>query len=237
MTNIISISALNLNLNNKRVLDGINLEVKQGENLILMGSSGSGKSVLTKTIIGFFPYRRGSIKIEGNEVVSSVEHNVKLHKIGFVFQNNALFDSLPIWENISFGLLQKHKIARKLAREKVAAKLNLVGLNEDIVDKFPDELSGGMQKRIAILRTVILQPKIIIFDEPTSGLDPITSDTITEFILSIAGDVTKVIITHDVKLAKKILGNLAILSDGKIVWHGTIDETRESVSTYLKYFT
>ena len=156
MSDVITVTNLNLSIGNKPILHNINLSIKKGESLAMIGESGSGKSVLLNSIIGFLKYDSGLIEIEGKKVISSVETNIRLHNIGIVFQQNALFDSLPIWENIAFGLLAKNNISRRAAKEKVMKKIELVGLDASIIDKYPHELSGGMQKRIAILRTVIL---------------------------------------------------------------------------------
>ena len=236
MNDIILISHLNLFLGNKKILDDINLKIKYGENLVLMGGSGSGKSVLVKTIAGFFKYNDGSIEIEGTKAIYPVEDNIKKHNIGFVFQHNALFDSLPIWENISFGLLRKYSIGREFAKQKAVKALKLVGLEEDVADKFPNELSGGMQKRIAILRTAILKPKIIIFDEPTGGLDPIASKLISNYIANLDGGAIKIIITHDINVAKRTATNIVMLYRGRVVWYGKINEMLHSDNKYIKKF-
>lgn len=236
MSNIISISGLDVFVGNKKVLDNINLQVKSGESVALIGGSGVGKSVLVKTIIGFLRYSVGQIEIEGKGVIYPVESNIKLHNIGVVFQHNALFDSLSVWENIAFGLLQKYKMKRKLAKQQAIEKLKLVGLDEEIANKFPNELSGGMQKRVAILRTVILQPKIIIFDEPTTGLDPITSDMIAKFIINIADNITKIVITHDMNVVKLIADHVAMIQNGKIAWYGAVNEVQHTHNEYIKKF-
>ncbi len=236
MNNIISISNLNLVLKNHHVLNNINLDVQKGINLAIMGRSGSGKSSLAKTIIGFFKKTDGSIKIHGKETIQPIEENIKLHNIGFIFQQNALFDSLTIWENISFGIVHKNRISRKIARQKAIEQLQLVGLDKGIAYKYPRELSGGMQKRVAILRTIILQPEIIIFDEPTSGLDHITSNLIANFILNVTKNNTNIVITHDVQLANRIADKLAIIEAGEIIWYGSIDEIKQSENQYAKEF-
>ena len=236
MSDVITVINLNLSIGNKPILHNINLSIKKGESLAMIGESGSGKSVLLNSIIGFLKYDSGLIEIEGKKVISSVETNIRLHNIGIVFQQNALFDSLPIWENIAFGLLAKNNISRRAAKEKVMKKIELVGLDASIIDKYPHELSGGMQKRIAILRTVILEPKIIIFDEPTSGLDPLNSNLIANFIVNIAGDITKIVVTHDMLVVKSVSDHVAMLRSGRIIWHGSTDEIHYTDNQYIRKF-
>ncbi len=236
MNNVISISDLYVSVSGKNVLDGVNLCVNQGENLVLLGGSGSGKSTLIKVIFGFLKCSKGNVKIEGKEIFSSVEKNVKLNGIGMVFQHNALFDSLTIWENISFGLLQKYKIKRSDAKKKAIEQLKLVSLDEELADKFPSELSGGMQKRIAIIRTVILKPKIIVFDEPTGGLDPIMSELIAKLIAHISSNITTITITHDMRVAKLIADKIAMLHEGKIIFYGSFSGMELSKNKYIQKF-
>ena len=224
----------------KKVLQGIDLELKQGESLVVIGGSGSGKSVLIKSIIGLMEPDSGSIKIDGEETtnISNRKRNSLMSKFGYLFQGGALFDSLPIWENVAFGLLHSEGLARDKARAIAEEKIMQVGMEKSVADLFPAELSGGMQKRISLARAIATNPEIIFFDEPTTGLDPIMSDVINNLIIKCSKELsaTTITITHDMKSAEKIADKMAMLYDGKIIWEGTPDKIYQSDNQYVDQF-
>jgi phospholipid/cholesterol/gamma-HCH transport system ATP-binding protein len=222
------------------VLDGIDLTVKKGESLVILGGSGSGKSVMIKLISSLMNPDSGSIKIDGQEVAGISEKNRDqlMEKFGFLFQGGALFDSLPVWENVVFRLLYHKKMDRKKAREIAIQKLRSVGLGEKVADLFPSELSGGMQKRASLARAIASNPEIIFFDEPTTGLDPIMADVINDLIISNSKELgaTTVTITHDMHSARKIADKIAMLYEGRIVWFGDAKDMYSSGNAYLDQF-
>ncbi len=226
---------------NKNVLHDVNLEITIGETLVIIGGSGSGKSVLLKCIIGLMlPDLGSSIKIYNNEVANL--HISKRQQIisalGVLFQGNALFDSLPIWHNICFGLLQTNQITPKQALDLAAEKLDMVGLQKDILDLYPEELSGGMQKRVAIARAIANNPKLIFFDEPTAGLDPVTAKKISILIKNLCTDLkaTAITITHDVRCMEAIADTVAAISEGTIIWNGRANDITKATHPYIKEF-
>jgi len=224
----------------KKVLAGVDLDVGVGESLVIIGGSGTGKSVTIKCIQGLLTPDRGSIEIDGEEVVGMAPADRERinNQLGMLFQAAALFDSLPVWENIAFGLLAEKRCTRKEARDIAVDKLALVGLGPDIADVWPAELSGGMQKRVGLARAIAADPKIIFFDEPTTGLDPIMADVINNLIVAVNRKVgaTALTITHDMASAKKIGDRIAMLYDGKIIWAGPPDLVNESGNPYLDQF-
>lgn len=220
----------------KKVLDGVNLDVKKGESLVVIGGSGTGKSVLIKCIQGLLNPDMGSIKIDGKETINTKEN---IHaKMGMLFQGAALFDSLSVWENVAFSLLENQHISRKQAKLEAIRVLRQVGLAPDVADLSPAELSGGMQKRVGLARAIISNPEIIFFDEPTTGLDPIMADVINDLIIESAKGLgaTTLTITHDMASARKIADRIAMLYQGKIIWSGTVKEMDKSDNPYLKQF-
>ncbi|OWZ24923.1 ABC transporter ATP-binding protein [Wolbachia endosymbiont of Wuchereria bancrofti] len=225
---IISISNLHLSFNDKTILNDISLDIPKGESLVILGSSGSGKSVLTKTIIGLLAPDLGSIKINSKSK----------NKFGVLFQNSALFDYVAVWENISFNYRKRFNISKKEAKQLAIEKLNDVGLEENIADMFPIELSGGMKKRVALARAIAHNPEIIMLDEPTSGLDPIMSDIVKETIVKLSKDPSPTIITitHDIHGAFKIADKIAVLYEGSIISHGTVQEIKNTKNEYIKKF-
>ncbi len=222
------------------VLDGVNLAVEPGESLAIIGQSGSGKSVTLKCILGLLRPDRGSIKVDGEEVVGldGAALDKMRAKFGMLFQGSALFDSLPIWRNVTFGLTQGRRT--DVARMKAIAEENLerVGLDRRVLNLRPNELSGGMQKRVALARAIAPRPEIIFFDEPTTGLDPIRADVINDLIVSLVDDlgVTALTITHDMASARKIAHRVAMLYQGKIVWIGPRDRLYDSGNPYVDQF-
>jgi phospholipid/cholesterol/gamma-HCH transport system ATP-binding protein len=224
----------------KKVLDGIDLTIERGESLVVIGGSGTGKSVLIKSILGIITPDSGSIKIDGQEItgLSFRERQEVLKKFGMLFQGGALFDSLPVWENISFALLQNNQVSRDEARAIAIEKLKSVGLSEDVANLSPSELSGGMQKRVALARAIATKPEIIFFDEPTTGLDPIMADVINQLIVKCSKDLgaTTLTITHDMASVRRIAHKVAMIYGGKIIWKGEIREIERSGNDYVDQF-
>ena len=236
----IKITNLHKAFGRKVVLDGVDLEIKKGESLVVIGGSGTGKSVLIKCIQGILTPDSGSILIDDEEVVGvSEKEKEKLHaKMGMLFQGGALFDSLSVWENVAFGLLENKKMDKKNAKMEAIRVLRQVGLAPDVADLAPSELSGGMQKRVGLARAIATRPEIIFFDEPTTGLDPIMSDVINGLIIeSVKGlGATALTITHDMASARKIADRIAMLYKGKIIWQGTVKELDKTNNEYVRQF-
>lgn len=236
----IKITNLHKAFGKKVVLDGVDLEIKRGESLVVIGGSGTGKSVLIKCIQGILTPDQGSILIDDEEVVGvSEKEKEKLHsKMGMLFQGGALFDSLTVWENVAFGLIENQKMDRKNAKMEAIRVLRQVGLAPDVADLSPSELSGGMQKRVGLARAIATRPEIIFFDEPTTGLDPIMSDVINDLIIeSVKGlGATALTITHDMASARKIADRIAMLYKGKIIWQGTVKELDKTNNEYVRQF-
>jgi phospholipid/cholesterol/gamma-HCH transport system ATP-binding protein len=225
----------------KVVLDGIDLDVMPGTSMVVIGGSGSGKSVLLKCVLGLIEPDAGSIEIDGVDLIgiSSSDREAARARIGMLFQNGALFDSLPVWENVTFGLLARHKITRAQAPERAAAFLAEVGLAESVGQLSPAELSGGMQKRVALARAIAAQPDILFFDEPTTGLDPIMGAIIDGLIVDCVKRLgsTAVAITHDMASAKRIGDRIAMINKGRIIWVGAPDELMDSGNPMVDQFT
>jgi phospholipid/cholesterol/gamma-HCH transport system ATP-binding protein len=224
----------------KKVLDGITLTVPKGESLVVIGGSGTGKSVLLKCILGLLTPDSGSIKIDGEEVTSlRGSARVELmRKFGMLFQGGALFDSLPVWENITFAVRPQRKLTKAQAKDLAVEKLKAVGLGADVANLSPSELSGGMQKRVALARAICANPEIIFFDEPTTGLDPIMADVINELIISCTKTLglTTLSITHDMASASKIANHIAMLYQGKLIWEGPAKSIYDSKNDYVDQF-
>uniref|UniRef100_A0A3B0J130 Putative ribonucleotide transport ATP-binding protein mkl n=1 Tax=Wolbachia endosymbiont of Aleurodicus floccissimus TaxID=2152762 RepID=A0A3B0J130_9RICK len=225
---IISILNLSLSFDDRTILNNISFNISKGESLVILGGSGSGKSVLTKIIIGLLKPDSGSIKINSESK----------NKFGVLFQNSALFDYVTVWENISFNYKKRFNISEKEAKQLAIEKLNDVGLEESIADMFPIELSGGMKKRVALARAIAHNPEIIVLDEPTSGLDPIMSDMVNEIIIKLSKDFnpTIITITHDIHSAFKIADKIAVLYEGNIIYYGTVQEIQNTNNEYIKKF-
>ena len=222
------------------VLDGLDLDVGVGESVVVIGGSGTGKSVLLKCILGLLKPEAGSIRIDGEEVVGLGERERErvLRQFGMLFQGSALFDSLPVWENVAFGLIHGRKMARDEAREIAVEKLAQVGLGPAVGRLSPAELSGGMQKRVALARAIATEPEIIFFDEPTTGLDPIMADVINELIVKCVRELgaTTLSITHDMSSARKIADRVAMIHQGRIIWVGPVAEVDHSGNEYVDQF-
>ncbi|MBX9977878.1 MAG: ATP-binding cassette domain-containing protein [Alphaproteobacteria bacterium] len=229
----------------KAVLDELTLEVKSGESLVIIGASGTGKSVFIKTILGLIQEDSGDIFIDGDKVtgLSQRARQKYMKKFGMLFQGGALFDSLPVWENVAFTLLQgtsKHgKILNKKDAKEVAIEtLRSVNLAPDVANRYPAELSGGMQKRVALARAIAGQPDIIFFDEPTTGLDPITSSTINHLIRENVKNLglTSVAITHDMGSVRSIADRVALLHNGRIQWQGSVGDLDHADDPFVRQF-
>ena len=224
----------------KVVLRDLDLDVPKGQSLVVMGGSGTGKSVLIKCIIGLMKPDKGSIEIDGQEVtrMSSTEREEIMHKFGMLFQGGALFDSLPVWENVAFGLIAGRGFNRAEAKEIALRKLGAVGLGPEVALLYPSELSGGMQKRVSLARAIAIEPEIIFFDEPTTGLDPIMSQVINELIKKCVDDLgaTALSITHDMHSLRVIGDNAAMIYDGRIIWHGPAQDVDHSGNPYVQQF-
>ena len=236
----IAVNGVSKRFGPKVVLDGVNLSVKKGQSLVIIGGSGTGKSVLLKCILGILRPDSGEILVDDENVVGQKgkARARTLDKFGMLFQGAALFDSLPVWRNVSFGLMQGHGMKAREAREVAIENLRRVGLTPDVADLRPSELSGGMQKRVGLARAIASQPEIIFFDEPTTGLDPIMADVINELIVERVRDLgaTTLTITHDMASARKIADRIAMLYKGKIIWEGPADQIDDSGNPYVDQF-
>jgi len=223
----------------KEVLRGVNLFIEKGQSMVIIGGSGSGKSVLLKHIIGLLRPDKGSVFIEGLDITKLNEKNLyKVRKkFGMLFQGAALFDSLKVWENVSFFLMRHRGISEKKAKEIAIEKLRLVGL-VGIEDLMPSELSGGMRKRVGLARAIAHDPEILLYDEPTTGLDPIMADAINDLIIDLKKklNVTSVAITHDMHSAYKIGDRIAMLYEGRIIEVGTPEEIKNSSNPIVRQF-
>src|SRR5947208_3953618 len=236
----ISLRGVTKSFGAKEVLRGIDLDVAKGESMVVIGGSGTGKSVLLKCILGLMRPDGGSICIDDQETVALADGGRQrvMRKFGMLFQGGALFDSLRVWENVAFGPIQSDGMAPEQAREVAVAKLGAVGLGPEIGELFPSELSGGMQKRVALARAIAREPEIIFFDEPTTGLDPIMADVINELIVKCVSDLgaTAISITHDMASARKIGHRIAMLYDGKLIWQGPVGDIDHSASPHVEQF-
>jgi phospholipid/cholesterol/gamma-HCH transport system ATP-binding protein len=236
----ISVRRLRKSFGRNRVLEGLDIDCPVGESLVVIGGSGVGKSVLVKCILGLLRPDEGSICIDGAETVGlrRKAREQLLQKCGVLFQGSALFDSLRVWENVAFGLIQGRGMEREAAKERALAKLGAVGLGSEVGELGPAELSGGMRKRVALARAIAADPEIIFFDEPTTGLDPIMADVINDLILKCVRELgaTAVSITHDMVSARKIGDRIAMLHKGRIVWHGPAAEIDYSGNPFVDQF-
>ena len=222
------------------VLDGIDFEVASGESLVIIGGSGSGKSVTLKCILGLLTPDSGEIEVDGESIVGigRAERERINRNFGMLFQGGALFDSLPVWENVAFGLIQGHRMNRSQAKDIALEKLAAVGLGAEVGELWPAELSGGMQKRVGLARAIATEPDIIFFDEPTTGLDPIMGDVINDLIVKCVRELgaTALSITHDMASARKISDHIAMLYKGKIIWIGRTADIDDSGEPHVDQF-
>ena len=239
MTAKIELKGVKKRFGPKVVLDGVDLRIEPGSSLVIIGGSGTGKSVTLKSVLGLIRPDEGTITVDGEDVthLTGSARDRVMRKFGMLFQGGALFDSLAVWENVAFGLIQGRGMARGKARDIAIEKLAKVGLSE-VAFLSPAELSGGMQKRVGLARAIAADPDIIFFDEPTTGLDPIMADIINELIVSTVKDMgaTTLSITHDMASARKISDRIAMLYGGKIIWQGPTDQIDHSGNPYVEQF-
>lgn len=222
----------------KHVLQGVNLTIEKGTSMVIIGGSGTGKSVMLKSVLGLVTPDSGQITVDGSDVQKG-DRDAFLARFGMLFQGGALFDSLPVWQNVAFRLLRGAlKRPKAEAREIAIEKLRRVGLKPETADLFPSELSGGMQKRVGLARAIAAEPEIIFFDEPTTGLDPIMAGVINELIREIVTEMgaTAMTITHDMSSVRAIADNIAMLHDGMIKWTGPVAQLDTSGDPYLDQF-
>ncbi len=224
----------------KQVLRGVDLRVNRGETQVIMGSSGSGKSVLLSMLVGLLSPDAGQVLLDGEDVTrfTSIEEWSRVWlRTGFLFQGAALFDSMNVGENVAFPLRQHAKLDETQIKARVAEVLSWIEL-EGIEQKMPSELSGGMQKRVGLARAIVLEPEIVVYDEPTTGLDPLTSDTISELIRRLQRErqVTSIVVTHDVRCAFLVADRIAMLDEGKILVEGPLEEIKQSEQPKLRAF-
>lgn len=236
-----SLQNLHKSFGHKHVLQGVDLEVFSGESVVIIGGSGSGKSVLLKCLLGLLHADEGSILMDGQEIIneSLVQNEARLQDIGVVFQGSALFDSLKVWENVAFRLIYAHRMDRTKAKGIALEKLAEVGLSKTVAELSPAEISGGMQRRVALARAIATQPHVLFFDEPTAGLDPIFSSVINELICNCVKNLgaTAITITHDMNSARHVADRIAMLYEGKIIWSGPAEEIDNCDNLYVQQFT
>jgi phospholipid/cholesterol/gamma-HCH transport system ATP-binding protein len=236
----IRLRGLRRRFGDKQVLDGVDLDIAAGRSMVILGGSGSGKSVTLKCMLGLLTPDAGTIEIDGRDILAMPrrEREALGDRIGMLFQNGALFDSLPVWENVCFKLLAQKRISRAAARDKAAEVLAQVGLAASVGDLSPSELSGGMQKRVGLARAIAAEPEIIFFDEPTTGLDPIMGAVIDGLIRDCVQRLgaTAVSITHDMASARRIGDAAAMLFKGRIVWTGAAAALGETGNPVVDQF-
>ena len=240
MTPKIELRGVKKRFGSKVVLDGVDLVIEPKTSLVIIGGSGTGKSVTIKSILGIIRPDEGTILVDGVDIthINGAARDKVMKKFGMLFQGAALFDSLKVWENVAFGLIQGRGMKKKQARDIAVQKLAQVGLTADVAELYPVELSGGMQKRVGLARAIAADPEIIFFDEPTTGLDPIMADVINDLIVSTVKDVgaTTLSITLDMASARKISDRIAMLYGGKIIWTGPTAEIDRSGNPYVEQF-
>jgi phospholipid/cholesterol/gamma-HCH transport system ATP-binding protein len=223
-----------------QVLRGVDIDVARGQSLVIIGGSGSGKSVMLKNALGLMTPDKGRIYFDGTDVTQATgKTREKMRaRIGMLFQSGALFDSLTVWENVAFRLINSEGMRRKDAKERAIETLKKVRLGSDVGGLYPAEISGGMQKRVSLARSIISEPDLIFFDEPTTGLDPITADAINDLILEMVRGLgaAAVTITHDMASAKKIADEIAMLYEGRIIWRGPATDVYASGNEYVDQF-
>ena len=235
---MITLENVHKSFGDNHVLRGLNLHVSKGSSMVIIGGSGTGKSICIKTILGLVTPEQGMISVDGTDVTRA-DRDAFLARFGMLFQGGALFDSLPVWQNVAFRLL-RGRLARPRDEARAVAidKLRRVGLTADVADRFPAELSGGMQKRVGLARAIAVDPQIIFFDEPTTGLDPIMAGVINDLIREIVTEMgaTTITITHDMTSVRTIADNVAMLHAGKIRWTGPVSEMDAAGDPYVDQF-
>lgn len=235
---MITLTNVKKSFGNNHVLQGVNLQIARGTSMVIIGGSGTGKSVALKSVLGLVTPDSGTITVDGQDVAMA-ERDAFFARFGMLFQGGALFDSLPVWQNVAFRLMRGAlKRPREEAREIAIEKLRRVGLKPDVADRLPAELSGGMQKRVGLARAIAAEPEIIFFDEPTTGLDPIMSGVINDLIREIVIEMgaTAMTITHDMTSVRAIADNVAMLHDGVIQWSGPVADMDHAGDPYLEQF-
>ncbi len=222
----------------RTVLDDISLDIAVGRSLVIIGGSGQGKSVTLKIAIGLMQPDAGEVRIDGKPITSARGRRGRMSKFGLLFQGAALFDSLPVWRNVAFRLINADGVPVREARARAMESLESVGLSRAAADLYPGELSGGMQKRVGLARAIVAAPEILFFDEPTTGLDPINADVINDLIREQVHRLgcTAVSITHDMASARKIADEIAMLHGGRIVWRGPANQIDRSGNAYVEQF-
>lgn len=236
----LSLKGVTKRFGKKTVLNGLDLELAAGESYVVIGGSGSGKSVMLKCVLGIIDPDDGKILLDGEDIthLKGRDRQEVLKRFGMLFQGSALFDSLPVWHNVAFGLISAQGMKKRDAKPLAIETLSKVGLGADVGELLPSELSGGMQKRVALARAIATSPEIIFFDEPTTGLDPIMADVIDELIIERIRDLgaTGLSITHDMASARRIADRIGMLYEGRIIWEGPVGEIDSSGNAYVDQF-
>ncbi|MEM1086809.1 MAG: ATP-binding cassette domain-containing protein [Pseudomonadota bacterium] len=237
---ILALDNIHKSFGANKVLQGVTLDVAPGKSLVILGGSGSGKSVMLKNALGLMTPDQGTILFDGEDVThdQGAGREAQRARMGMLFQSAALFDSLTVWENVAFRLINADGVGRREAKERAIETLKQVRLGSDVADLTPAEISGGMQKRVGLARAIITKPDLIFFDEPTTGLDPITADAINDLIVeqTKALGAAAVSITHDMASARKIADEIAMLYEGVIIWRGPASSIDESGNEYVDQF-
>jgi phospholipid/cholesterol/gamma-HCH transport system ATP-binding protein len=237
---LLKLEGVTKSFGNKEVLRGVDIDVAPGQSLVVIGGSGSGKSVMLKNALGLMTPDKGKIVFDGEDVTNATgKTREKMRaRVGMLFQSGALFDSLTVWENVAFRLINTEGTKRKDAKERAIETLKKVRLGTDVAGLYPAEISGGMQKRVSLARSIISEPDLIFFDEPTTGLDPITADAINDLILEMVRGLgaAAVTITHDMASARKVADEIAMLFEGRIIWRGPAGDVYQSENDYVDQF-